>query len=160
MYNFYVSYARWSACVSGYTSHLYDNYPKFSFEAVPGYPLAFEASPPPRSSRLLNFPLFGMRAKGSSFWSRTYIVVMGLGMISWLVLSIAQFVILFTGGFPGGMHAYVFGVSRWGMRMQAYLYGITDKYPPFSLHVAARVFVSLAAAAARRASRSSRRSSR
>jgi hypothetical protein len=49
------------------------------------------------------------------------------------VLFIAQFAVLFTGSFPQGMHGFMAGVLRWSARVNAYLYALTDRYPPFSL---------------------------
>jgi hypothetical protein len=47
---------------------------------------------------------------------------------------IAWFAILFTGQYPKGLFDYVVGVSRWGLRVDAYAFLLlTDQYPPFSL---------------------------
>ena len=51
---------------------------------------------------------------------------------AFVVVFIAQFAILFSGSFPEGMHTFVVGVGRWSTRVNAYLYALTDKYPPFS----------------------------
>ncbi len=51
---------------------------------------------------------------------------------------VAQFAILFTGSFPGSMHGFVVGVGRWYNRITAYAFGLTDKYPPFSLRYPGR----------------------
>jgi hypothetical protein len=32
------------------------------------------------------------------------------------------------------MHGFMIGVGRWTTRVNAYLYALTDKYPPFSLN--------------------------
>ncbi len=55
-------------------------------------------------------------------------------MAALVVVFIAQFAILFTGSFPEGMHSFVVGVYRWwDSRINAYVYGLTDSYPPFSM---------------------------
>ncbi len=41
--------------------------------------------------------------------------------------------VLVTGSYPRGLFDYVVGVGRWCMRVTAYLYLLTDRYPPFSL---------------------------
>ena len=63
-----------------------------------------------------------------------YVVLFFLGigvLVAWIV---AWFAILFTGRYPRGLFDYMVGVSRWGLRVQAYAFLLTtDKYPPFSL---------------------------
>jgi hypothetical protein len=61
------------------------------------------------------------------------IVLIFLGLVVFLVIFIAKFAILFTGSFPAGLYAFAVGVTRWSTRINAYNYGLTDRYPPFSL---------------------------
>lgn len=62
-----------------------------------------------------------------------YLVLMVLVFISIFAVVIAWFAILFTGVYPRGMFDFVVGVTRWGLRVQAYGFLlITDEYPPFS----------------------------
>jgi len=57
------------------------------------------------------------------------------------VLSVAAFfaligaflAVLFTGRFPRGIRDFVVGTARWGARVNAYVFFLTDVYPPFSL---------------------------
>jgi hypothetical protein len=42
-------------------------------------------------------------------------------------------VILFTGRYPAGMFNFSAGVFRWSVRVNAYTYLLTGRYPPFSL---------------------------
>lgn len=132
LYNLVVSYMRWSAYTGGYIVSLYDKYPPFSGEVNPEYPLQFSVVYPEKSSRLLNFPFFGLLIKYFLLIPHI-IVLLFLGLISYLILFIAMFAILFTGSFPAGMHGYVTGVTRWSTRVNAYMNGMTDKYPPFSM---------------------------
>jgi hypothetical protein len=57
--------------------------------------------------------------------------VYGIGAM--LVYVASWFVVLFTGRYPEGMFNYMVGVIRWGHRVTAYGFLMTDKYPPFSL---------------------------
>jgi hypothetical protein len=41
--------------------------------------------------------------------------------------------VLFAGAFPAGMHRFITGVLRWNLRLNCYLYGLVDRYPPFSM---------------------------
>ena len=45
----------------------------------------------------------------------------------------AFFAVLFTGRWPAGMRNFVLGVTRLGVRVQAYGRLLVDEYPPFSL---------------------------
>jgi hypothetical protein len=62
------------------------------------------------------------------------VIVLALVAVAAAVVTvIAWFVILFTGNFPAGMFRFCAGAHRWSLRVQAYFYLMTDKYPPFSL---------------------------
>ena len=64
-----------------------------------------------------------------------YIVLVFLGIASWVVTVIAWFAILFTGRYPRGLFDFVVGVYRWSLRVSGYAFIlVTDKYPPFSLN--------------------------
>ena len=63
-----------------------------------------------------------------------YIVLAALFVASLVVTVIAWFAIIFTGRYPRGMFEFVVGVTRWSLRVEAYMFLlITDRYPPFSL---------------------------
>ncbi len=63
-----------------------------------------------------------------------YIVLFFLGIGVFVAWIIAWFAILFTGRYPRGLFDYIVGVSRWALRVEAYVLLLTtDKYPPFSL---------------------------
>jgi hypothetical protein len=60
-------------------------------------------------------------------------VLVFLSIGAFFAVIIAWFAILVVGRFPQGLHGYVAGVIRWGMRVQAYFLSLTDDFPPFSL---------------------------
>jgi len=131
MFNMVVGVQRWGANVYGYMMSLYDDYPPFSTSTQAGYPLTLEVDYPSSSSRILNFPLgIGMIIRIVLLLPN--LIVFCLFFIPlYLIILIAPFAILFTGSYPSGMHSFAVGVMRWGQRLSAYCYGLTDKYPPF-----------------------------
>lgn len=132
MFRFITNVLRWNANINTYMYSLHDRYPPFSFTATEGYPVTFGVVYPASSSRVLNFPLFiGMLIRVILLIPHL-IVLYVLGIIAMVIVFVAQFAILFSGNFPAGMHSFVVGVTRWSMRVTAYLFGLTDKYPPFS----------------------------
>ncbi len=62
-----------------------------------------------------------------------YLVLIVLGIGALFAHLIAFFAVLFTGRYPRGLFDYVVGVMRWGWRVGAYVYLLTDDYPPFTL---------------------------
>jgi hypothetical protein len=62
-----------------------------------------------------------------------YVVLVFLAIGVAVVKLIAFFAVLFTGRYPEGMYDFVRGVIRWAARVAAYVYLLTDEYPPFSL---------------------------
>ena len=63
-----------------------------------------------------------------------YIVLGFLGIASFFAVIFAWFAILLTGQYPRALFDFVVGVSRWGLRVEAYAFLlVTDRYPPFSL---------------------------
>lgn len=49
-----------------------------------------------------------------------------------IVVVIGYWAVLITGRYPRGLFNFGVGVQRWTVRANAWLYGWTDKYPPFS----------------------------
>lgn len=62
-----------------------------------------------------------------------YIVLLFLGIAAFFVALYAAFAVLFTGRYPRGAFDFVVGVTRWYWRVNAYVYLMTDDYPPFEL---------------------------
>ena len=64
-----------------------------------------------------------------------YFVLVFLWIGVFFVVIIAWFAILFTGRYPRGLFDFVVGVSRWSLRVYAYMgLLVTDRYPPFSFN--------------------------
>ena len=63
-----------------------------------------------------------------------YIVLFFLWLAALVVIVVAWFAILITGGYPRSLFDFVVGVGRWTVRVSAYAFLlVTDRYPPFSL---------------------------
>ena len=63
-----------------------------------------------------------------------HLIVLGaLGIATEVVALIGWFAALFTGQLPEWAHTFLSGALRWQTRALAYLYMLTDVYPPFSL---------------------------
>ena len=62
-----------------------------------------------------------------------FVVLAVLGIVAWVVLVVAFFVVLFTGRWSEGARNLVINIMRWYLRVQAYILLLADEYPPFSL---------------------------
>lgn len=96
------------------------------------YPVDVIARYPERSSR-------GLALLAILFFIKTllllpHLVVMWfLGIAMGVVAFIGYWAVLIVGYYPRGLWNFAIGVLRWNTRISAWLLGLTDKYPPFSL---------------------------
>jgi hypothetical protein len=132
LFDFIAGWQRWTALVSVYAVGLVDRYPPFTISAQEGYPAAFSVEYADKSNRLLNFPLLGVYIRELLSIPNAIVLAL-LGIVAMIVILIAPFGVLFTGKYPVGLHDFMVGVQRWSARLSAYYFGLTDKYPPFSL---------------------------
>jgi hypothetical protein len=131
LFDFLVGVQRWSSRTDSWLYGLSDGYPPFSL-SDPDYPAAFEADYPETSSR--------WRALlGALFFAKIIllvphiIVLWALGIILFFATYIGYWIVLITARYPQGLFNFVAGVQRWEYRTSAWLVGLTDSYPPFSL---------------------------
>jgi hypothetical protein len=61
------------------------------------------------------------------------VVLWALGIAAEIVVIICWFAALFLGRLPEGLAGFLTGYLRWLVRVQAYLFLLTDRYPPFEL---------------------------
>jgi hypothetical protein len=92
----------------------------------PDYPVRLEVDYPDSLSRLLIFVKWLLAIPH-------FIALIFLAIGAYIVLLISWFAVLITGSYPEGMFNYMVGVIRWSTRVQAYVFLMTDVYPPFSL---------------------------
>jgi hypothetical protein len=62
-----------------------------------------------------------------------FVVLAILGIALEVVVFISWFAALFAGRLPAWAHTFITGVLRWQTRANAYVFLLTDVYPPFSL---------------------------
>ena len=62
-----------------------------------------------------------------------YVVLFFLIIAAIVAVVVGFFAVVVTGEYPEGIRDFLVGVSRWTLRVQAYVGLLTDEYPPFSL---------------------------
>jgi hypothetical protein len=92
----------------------------------PAYPVRLEIEYPDHMSRLLIFVKWVLVIPH-------YLCLIVLGIGAYFGYVISWFAVLITGSYPEGLFNYMVGVMRWGARVSAYQFLLTDRYPPFSL---------------------------
>lgn len=122
-YKLVLTYMRWTANVNAYVMLQRDEYPPFSEGP---YPVRLDLPYPAELSRWLIFIKWLLVIPNLFIY-----VFVGLALI--VALFIAWWAILITGNMPRGLFDFITGVNRWGYRINAYIWLMTDKYPPFSL---------------------------
>ncbi|MEU8344869.1 DUF4389 domain-containing protein [Spirillospora sp. NPDC048832] len=143
IFEFNLGVLRWAWRVGfyGYGALATDQYPPFTLRDVPGYPARLHIQYPDQLSRglvlvkwwLLAIPhylviaLFTGGGIGSdeAGWDVP-------GLVGVLVL-IAAVALLFTTRYLRGVFDFVMGMNRWTLRVTAYAFLMTDRYPPFRL---------------------------
>jgi hypothetical protein len=97
-----------------------------------GYPVRVEADYPPQSSRPLALCGALYPFKVLLLMPHLFILYF-LGLAAGVVVYVGFWVVLFTGRYPRGMYEFALGVLCWQTRVSAWLFGLADLYPPFSL---------------------------
>ena len=97
------------------------------------YPVNLEIKYPENSSRLLallGIPCFFLKA----LLLLPHLIIMWFLNIACAIAAwFALWVVLFTGKYPKTFFDFISGVLRWQIRLNAWVFGLTDKYPPFTL---------------------------
>jgi hypothetical protein len=125
LFDFVRGVFRWSYRVTGYVYLLTDEYPPFSLDEEPGYPVRVE----------IDYPEHVERWRPLVAWllAIPYLIVAGiLAYLAAIVALIGVFVILFTRELPRGMFNLIAYPLRWQLRGNAYALWMVTRYPPFS----------------------------
>ena len=97
-----------------------------------GYPVRFEVDYPEAPSKGL--ALLGVLFLIKGLLLIPHIIVLYvLGIVGFIVFYIGYWAVLITGRYPQGLFAFIVGVQRWSTRTDSWMYGMVDRYPPFSL---------------------------
>jgi hypothetical protein len=96
------------------------------------YPADLSVAYPEKSSRVL--ALFGVLAPIKIMLLIPHlIIVVALAFIQGIVIYIGYWAVLIIGRYPRGLFNFGVGMSRWMFRIEAWLNGWVDTYPPFRL---------------------------
>lgn len=143
LFDFNVGVMRWTWRVGhyGYSALGTDRYPAFRLAAEPDDPARFDVAYPDELNRwlvlvkwLLVLPhsiLVGIfLGTGNGGWDD------GTGGYPGLITALVFFAgvsLLFADRYPRGLYPFVVGLDRWVARAAAYVFLMTDRYPPFRL---------------------------
>lgn len=124
----------WGARVSAYYFGLTDQYPPFRLSNPddPSYPVQFSVPLNESPKRFFAVPVIGLLARGVMLIP-SMVVAYVVGYAAGVIYGIAWIPVLFTGRYPAGLHSFCVGMIRWNLRNYAYMYGLTEQYPPFQL---------------------------
>jgi hypothetical protein len=116
---------RYITRLNSYMYLLTDAYPPFSLGDEPNYPVRVSIARPGRIHRI----------RFLSFLLATphLLVLYVLEILAAITTLFSAIAILFTGRYPAGLFGIAASTVRYQARVNAYLYLITDRYPPFSL---------------------------
>ena len=120
---FSLSYLRWRLRAVAYMGLLRDEYPPFGDGP---YPTAVDVTAPTGERDRFSIGLRPILALPHLF-------VLGLLYVACFFATIAAWVvILITGDHPESLYTFAANVTRWAIRVEAYLLFLVDEYPPFS----------------------------
>ena len=126
-----VTYNRYNTRVFTYAGYLHGEYPPFDFSDTDqdpgGYPVAVSYVPALEDRNRLTVLLRLIWAIPALLFF--YVLYIAAAVV-WFI---AFFAVIITGGWPSGMRDFVTGVLRYGTRFGAYVFLLTDEYPPFNL---------------------------
>jgi hypothetical protein len=123
---------RYSIRTQACAGFLLETYPPFTFATTGADPGDFAGL------RVDYQPQVEGRNRVTTFF-RILLVIPHLVVVAILCIGvllcyvIGWFAVLITGKWPEGLRAFIVNVLRWNTRLGAYMYLLTDEYPPFSL---------------------------
>jgi len=96
------------------------------------YPVQVDFVIPARNSRFYAVPLVGYTAR--YLLLLPHLLCLVLVALCVVLLQLVMWIpVLLTGRYPRWGYSFVGGYLRWSTRLQAFMFGLTDEYPPFRL---------------------------
>jgi hypothetical protein len=125
-------YIRYNNRVMAYSYFMREEYPPFTFDTTAADPGDY---PGVRTDMAIELEGRNRLTTGFRFiLVIPHLIVLALlGIVVWLGLIGAFFIVLFTGRWPEGLWTFVLGFLRWVTRVNAYAFLLNDEYPPFSM---------------------------
>jgi hypothetical protein len=122
---------QWQARAVGWLVTFDDRYPPFGWDDPP-YTVTFSVAegPGPRSR---GWAVAGILFLKSIALIPHFFVLFFVWIAAVISVWAGYVIVVFTGRLPEGIFNFTLGATRWGMRLSAWLYSLTDEYPPFSL---------------------------
>jgi Domain of unknown function (DUF4389) len=114
-----------------YALFLHEDYPPFDFQ-----PAAGDDGVEPHTALSLAYPEHLDRWKPLYKWFLAiphYVVLAVLAVGAVFAVIGGFFAVVFNGEYPQAARDFLVGVYRYGLRVQAYVGLLTDRYPPFTL---------------------------
>jgi hypothetical protein len=125
LYDFVAGYTRFVTRVTAYAALLCDPYPPFGAGPDPRYPIRMEFAGPLESYSRLKTLFRAILAIPLLFLRYAMGLLIEIGAVA------AWFVILLTGKLPRGLFDVLVLGNSYTARSDAYLYLLTETYPPF-----------------------------
>lgn len=123
----------WQTRVTAWIASLDDQYPAFALEQ-PSYPAKVVITEP-TLERGRGLAVAGILWFLKGFLLIPHMIVLNfVGIAAAIAGWIGYWAIAFTGTYPEGIFQFVSGAIRWSTRASAWLYSLTDEYPPFALN--------------------------
>jgi hypothetical protein len=116
---------------TSYALFLHEDYPPFDFR-----PAAGDDGLEPHTAMTFTYPEALSRWQPLYKWLLAvphYVVLIGLWVASVVIVLFGFFAVVFTGSYPAPARDFLVAVYRYGLRVQAYVGLLTDRYPPFAL---------------------------
>jgi len=127
--DFMTWYLRWSTKTFGWYFGNEDTYPPFEMDA----PYSIDLKTPRNEAPSQGWAVAGIFLIKFVAAIPHFIVLGILGIVLLFITWFGFIITAFTGRLPLGIQEFAAGFLQWEARVLAWIFGMTDTYPPFSL---------------------------